>query len=280
MRPSTIVVFAVASWLGVIVVATRPAPEAEPAPRSVERPPPASSDPVAEEFAERGSGGSLEARSDWAPSLYAAAGDPGIYRPGESRDTRPFDDSDPEMQRLMAEVYAVGGCGRPGVPCAPAMERLRRGGDRLAAYLIRQLVESERGGWPNNDTFVAYIAYTGSDTGLRFIRERIASRASLSAQDHLWAVDMLGETARLEAIDVALELLRDPTLPKHYVDHLANVLWKIPLATRKLHPEGLEVLRELSARGWVNAQGGLRAVERHFDLETGKPRDVPLPLPD
>lgn len=227
---------------------------------------------VLSDFAENAPDGSLRLRPDWARQLYAEADDPGVYRPGESSDTRPFDNSDPEMRKLMADIYAVGGCGRPGVLCEPVMERFQAGGDRLASYLIRQLVESERGGWPNNDTFVEYIAYTRSETGFEFIRERIANRDSLSPPDALRAIDALGYTAHPRGIDVALQILRDPDTPNYYYDHLANVLYRIPLDTGRLGPEELGALRKLSAEGWVNAKGAILALENHFDLESLKPR--------
>ena len=168
------------------------------------------------------------------------------------------------MRELMAQVYAQGGCATSQGPCKPAQDLLVKGGDTLALYLIRQLEETERGGYPNNDTYLSYIGGTQSETGFDYVRDRILSRPDLSAQDRRWAVAALKYTANPRAIDLALELTDDPD--RGVRDRAVIALREVSIATNELRPDVLDKLLELREKRWVLARSSVAALNEHFEL--------------
>lgn len=222
---------------------------------------------------------SVPSSTDWARDLFqvaeASGGEAGPYWKGVSPRSRPFDASDPEMRCLMCRIYAVGGCAQPGKPCKPAQRLFRQGGDQLAAYLITQFERTIRDGYPNRYTTLSYIAYTQSETGFRFIRDRVANRDELPMNDRRWAVRALGHTGHPDAIDIAMELIDDPD--KGINTGAVNALWRVSIDTGVLREDVLEALLELRDRRWLSARRAIYYLGEHFDLGIEEPLDALAP---
>lgn len=221
-------------------------------------------------------GGRPRPRSEWARDFFeqasATESDVGPYREGSSPRFRPFDDSDPEMQALVGRAYAVGGCAQPGRPCKPALDVFRSGGDRLAAYLIEQHRRAERGGYPNLRTGLDLIAYTKSQTGFEFIRDRVANSSGMPIEDRRWAVRSLSKTGHPDAIDIALELVDDPD--RGVMTSAMNTLWRVSVDTGVLRDDVKAVILDRHARGWTIARYAVIELSKHFDM--GLEEETPL----
>lgn len=212
----------------------------------------------------------------WAQELFQsvtlAKGAP-QYEPGSKTKLRPFDDSDPEMQALMNEVYENGGCARPGEPCEAAAKLLRGGGDRLARYLIVQFTESLAAGYPNRLTYLSLIAYTNSNEGFRFVASRVRAGPDLDLADYQNAARALAHTGHRDAIPEAVRLLEQET-DLNVLSGAINTLWRVPIATGELDLKVVDRLLsinagELASCGRFCAQralDGLFRLRDHFDL--------------
>lgn len=216
----------------------------------------------------------LEVRADWETELFhlASSSQGERYEKGSSPYSRPFDDSDPDMQALMGQVYAQGGCAQPGRPCEPAHNLMRLGGNRLADYLIRQFELGLEQGYPDRLTYLSYIAYTESDSGFRYIRDRVRNREELSLDDQRYAARALSYTAEPKAIPIAFELLES----EHDIGILksaVNTLWRVPIVTGELSPSVLDTLVALNSgelhdgRLRVTSGRALEYLRSHFDVE-------------
>jgi hypothetical protein len=192
----------------------------------------------------------IQPSSEWSWRLFqlAEASQPGPYRPGSGVYARPFDDSDPEMKALMAQVYAQGGCAQPGERCKPASDLLVMGGDRLASYLITQFERSLKDGYPDHLTYLSYIAKTESETGFEYVLDRVRRKGELSVDDWRYAARALSHTGQDGAVDEALRLLATETDPG-VLDSAVNTLWRVAEARNHLRRDSLEKLLELEASG-------------------------------
>jgi hypothetical protein len=99
--------------------------------------------------------------------------------PSEGETLRPLDDSDPEMQALMQTFFDLTPCGTAvSGMCHEALELLTGGGDRLAAYLIRQHEQSEAEGFLNHSTYLRLLGHTESERAVTYLVAKVrASRA-------------------------------------------------------------------------------------------------------
>jgi hypothetical protein len=211
----------------------------------------------------------VEVDTSWAARSYqAVAGDAPPYEEAPRRSLRPFDDSDPAMQALMGEVYARGGCARPGQRCEPAHRVLVRGGDRLARYLIDQFERSISAGYPDRLTYLEYTASTESETGFQYIRHRVRRGPELGRDDYEYAARALSKTGHDGAIDEAFRLLEEET-DEMVLFYAINTLWKVPLERGELRDDALARLLELKdaghARVRVAARTGLVKLAERFD---------------
>jgi hypothetical protein len=129
---------------------------------------------------------------------------------------RPLDDSDPEMKALLGTFFAETPCGNSATGlCEQAIAPLRGGADRLASYLITQYERNEAEGYPNHGTYLRLLGHTESMSACSYLTTLVRSRADASAADqsvlahqHLvFAIEGLGNTRQIEAIDPALEMI-------------------------------------------------------------------------
>lgn len=190
----------------------------------------------------------IRPRSDWSRSLYrtvSSDGDERVpYVEGVSPLSRPFDNSDPEMRALVAEVYARGGCATQDGPCEAAAEVLRSGGNRVAAYLITQYERSVHDGYPNTVTYLTLIAHTHSDVGFEYVRNLVEeSEGSRQARRH--AMRALSRTGHPEATDIALRVIQTDPDPG-ILPTAINTLWKVAIATDELRPDVSDFLIDFS----------------------------------
>ena len=242
-------------------------------------PQPLPTQPRVEDYVERvkePNGAIFRPRSDWAASFYRAASDPGPYREGASPTTRPLDDSDPEMQQLMKQVYAVGGCAQPGRPCQPAVDLVRGGGDRLAAYLITQYERTLEDGYSNWVTYLTLVGETQSDTGFEFISQRLERQPDLSIEERRALITALSHTAHEEAIDIALGILGSES-DVGMLNRSVNVLWRVSIDVGHLRPDVRDLLLERRAEGWIQAKRAISYLNGHFGFleEQGRPKLAP-----
>lgn len=261
-----------------VTVAWWPSPQ----PAPLVDPPPSREEPARAPEVGRSEAAIPATHRNWAPRLYlqVAAGEegPGPYRPGESPLTRPFDAADPEMQALMARAYAVGGCARPEQTCEPAARLFREGGDRLARYLIGQYERSLRDGYPSSRTYLNYIAYTQSETGLDYILNRVQETRSRTLEEYHEAVAALSKTGRWGAVDEAVRIL-DADEPPSIREQAVNTLWRVSIAQNELRPEILDRIERyrdgVPDRSMVvPARGAIWRLEQHFG-DLGDPDPTP-----
>lgn len=129
---------------------------------------------------------------------------------------RPLDDSDPEMKGLLGTFFEQTPCGNSATGlCEQAIALLRGGGDRLASYLITQYERNEAEGYPNHGTYLRLLGHSESKSACSYLTTLVRSRADALATDHsvlahqhlIFAIEGLGNTRHLEAIDPALEMI-------------------------------------------------------------------------
>jgi hypothetical protein len=129
---------------------------------------------------------------------------------------RPLDDSDPEMKALLGTFFQETPCGNSATGlCEEAIALLRGGGDRLASYLITQYERNEAEGYPNHGTYLRLLGHTESTSACSYLTTLAGSRAdsfaadpSVLAHQHLiFAIEGLGNTRQMEAIDPTLQMI-------------------------------------------------------------------------
>ncbi len=180
------------------------------------------------------------------------------------------------MQQLMKQVYAVGGCAQPGRPCQPAVDLVRGGGDRLAAYLITQYERTLEDGYSNWVTYLTLVGETQSDTGFEFISQRLERQPDLSIEERRALITALSHTAHEEAIDIALGILGSES-DVGMLNRSVNVLWRVSIDVGHLRPDVRDLLLERRAEGWIQAKRAISYLNGHFGFleEQGRPKLAP-----
>jgi hypothetical protein len=143
--------------------------------------------------------------------LFLAA--PALAQP--SAFLRALDDSDPDMKSLMVRFFDSVPCSeRNDGLCEEAHGLLTGGGDRLAAYLIRQHEANEREGFPDRVTYLRLLGYTESRTAYDYLAVLTAAEAKTLRENPgldpfalQTALEALGRTRDLRALPAILELL-------------------------------------------------------------------------
>lgn len=182
---------------------------------------------------------------------------------------RPLDNSDPEMKRLAEQYFGRGPCNSgPGVRCPEAGLPLEAGGDRMAAYLIRQYEESFHGG-NNTQTLLSGVARTRSDTGVAYVLDRTRSpRDKRELDEALYAIARVGDGRSADAALAVLRTTDDPQIEAVALMALGENLVRMKAADRP--QAALEALRRY-ARGDAKPLSGMRVSQaRHYLKEMGE----------
>lgn len=162
-----------------------------------------------------------------------------IQAPAFAQSEPPWDDSDPEMRALFTTFSETVPCGTSVTGlCEEALNLLRGGGDRMAAYLIRQPTPPFPNPWRiSRWSYIRYVGATESEIALNYLtllatEEAETLEASPRADPLAFhtALEGLANTRDKRALSVADDMLErfpnDPQVRWRSVRIMQHVQWK------------------------------------------------------
>jgi hypothetical protein len=206
--------------------------------------------------------------------------DPMVEPEGQGVVIRPLDDSDPEMRQQVVAYYETVPCRDQNSPfrCERALKIMRDGGDRLAHYLIRQIEENDKEGWPDQGSYTVILGLTESPVAYDYLRHRafnltdqwLTVGAPNEVSTKLRAtLASLADTKAQPALEDALVLIDrfdgHPEMENHVLDIIEKVQKKHglpPHAEQKLR--AVHERQQASGKDYVGEEemDGLTPVER------------------